>query len=375
MEGKGKGKKVIAYLIGKASIKKLFEAILLDYKVFAPKLKDGFISYDWVRSFADLPLGYRNYEGPGFYSLERVDGGYFTYTHPIDSFKKLLRPPEEVLMVVRKGENGIVFEESLEPLEKVAIFDIRSCDLDAMKVLDKVYMDSNHPDAHYSVRRKDLFIVGVNCSYATQTCFCSYMSAGPHIREGYDLCLTELEDAFLVEVGTEKGMQVLNTLELVEAKEEHLEKKKELEEEVKRMMQKGVDTHGLKEKLYANMDIENFQDVGKRCLACTSCTQVCPTCFCFDIVEKNSLDGDTSERVRLWDSCFSPSFATVHKYNLRESVASRYRQWMMHKFAYWLDQFGSFGCVGCGRCITWCPVGIDIREEVNYVANAQSLRD
>ncbi len=368
MEGKGEGKEVRTFLLHKALLPALFSRIALSYRVLAPKLGDGFISYEYVDSLDELPLGYRNHEGPGFYRLEKAGEGFFTYTHPVDSFKKLLRPPRELLMRVRRTDEGLVFEESVEE-ERTAIFDIRACDLKALQIMDRVHLDVEHPDRAYGKRREKLFIVGVNCSYATATCFCTHMGSGPHMEDSFDLCITELEDAFLLEVGSERGREVIKDLGLKPAEEGHMRAKARIEKRVRAMMEKGVDTQNLREKLYARMDIENYEDVGRRCLACTGCTQVCPTCFCFDILEENRIGGEESCRVRVWDSCFNPSFATVHRFNIRESIASRYRQWLMHKFAYWVDQMGCMGCVGCGRCITWCPAKIDIREEVRRLSH------
>ncbi len=372
MESKGKDKERGGnYWLGtleKNSIEDLFKNLTKLYKVYAPKLKDGFISYDWVSSIHELSFGYRNHESPGYYSLERQEG-YFTYTHPVDSFKKLLRPSEEVLLTIKIKNNRIVFEDSAQA-DKVALFDVRSCDLSALKIMDKVYLNAPYRDKHYETKRENLFIVAVDCAFATKTCFCSYMNTGPHCKEGFDILLTELEDVFIVQVASSRAWEVLEGIPLGAVTEKHMEEKRAIEERVRESMKFGVNTQGLRDALYSKMDIEHYENVGKRCLACTSCTQVCPTCFCFDIVEITDTDLTTSRRVRVWDSCFSPSFATVHRFNIRESVASRYRQWLMHKFAYWIDQFGSFGCVGCGRCITWCPVGIDIREEVSRVAGS-----
>ena len=151
------------------------------------------------------------------------------------------------------------------------------------------------------------------------------------------------------------------------AEDKDLKEKERIIRSTEEKIKNRIDTDGLPDILYTKIDSDFWDKFNKTCLACTSCTQVCPTCFCFDIVEENDLVSMSSTRKAVWDSCFNPSFATVHRFNVRGSVASRYRQWLMHKFAYWTDQFGTFGCVGCGRCITWCPSGIDIRNEINLL--------
>ena len=136
-------------------------------------------------------------------------------------------------------------------------------------------------------------------------------------------------------------------------------------------MGRSLDQEGLKELLYENRNHPRWDDVADRCLSCANCTMVCPTCFCTTVEDSTDLTGDTAERVRRWDSCFTMDFSYIHGGAVRKSVKSRYRQWMTHKLGTWQDQFGSSGCVGCGRCITWCPVGIDITEEVAAMRNEQ----
>ncbi len=112
-----------------------------------------------------------------------------------------------------------------------------------------------------------------------------------------------------------------------------------------------------------NLDHPIWDDIAARCLACTNCTLVCPTCFCSTVEDATDLLG-TATRTRRWDSCFSSDFSNLHGHPVRSSTRSKYRQWMTHKLSYWYDQFGMSGCVGCGRCITWCPVAIDITAEM-----------
>lgn len=367
MESKGEGR---SYLLSLQGLGELFKGLRESYKILAPKLKDGLIALSEVQSLEELPLGYRNTEAPGFYGIDKVEG-YFTYTHPYNSFKSFLHPPELTLMRVKKENGRLTFRAQI-PEEALCLFDIRACDLSALKVLDMVFLYKNpHPDPYYASLRKNLFVIAVNCSYATSTCFCTTMGTGPEVKEGYDLLITELSEGFLIEVGSEKGRDMLEKVkDKKETEGRHFEEKRNILEKTESMMKRPFKTESLTERLYERMDAKYWEHIERRCLACTSCTQSCPTCFCFDILERNDLELKESQRVRVWDSCFSPSFATVHRFNLRQSIHSRYRQWLMHKFAYWVDQFDGFGCVGCGRCITWCPVGIDIREEVRRVAYA-----
>jgi ferredoxin len=133
-------------------------------------------------------------------------------------------------------------------------------------------------------------------------------------------------------------------------------------------MSRSLPRETVRDLLYENLSHPRFDEVAARCLSCANCTMVCPTCFCHDVHDEPSLDGTASLRVREWDSCFNPEHAQVHGLNFRPHVRDRYRQWLVHKLASWVDQFGASGCVGCGRCISWCPVGIDLTEEVAAIA-------
>ena len=135
---------------------------------------------------------------------------------------------------------------------------------------------------------------------------------------------------------------------------------------------RSLDTHGIRDLLMWNLEHPRWDEVASRCLSCTNCTLVCPTCFCSSVQEVADLSGDHVDRERQWASCFSLDHARMHGHSVRSSTASRYRQWLTHKFASWIDQFGTSGCTGCGRCITWCPVGIDLTEEVAAIRAADT---
>jgi ferredoxin len=179
--------------------------------------------------------------------------------------------------------------------------------------------------------------------------------------------LTELDDVFVVEVGSEMGREVLRNVDWRPTGAFELQTARQAVAEAERHMGRQLDTSDLPNLLYRNLDSPHWDQVAQRCLSCSSCTQVCPTCFCSDILEVSDLQDMGATRVRVWDSCFSLDFSHVHGGNIRPHVRSRYRQWLTHKLATWVDHFGMLGCVGCGRCITWCPVGIDITEEVRAI--------
>lgn len=351
------------YKVNIKQLEEIFNRIAGEYTIVSPVLENGVISYKKNNRFGSLPAGCRQAEFPGSYQVYQDGGKFFSYTRPSNTVKHFLRPSPLVLFTVKKTEDGPEFDYRTDT-EKLAVFDIRRCDLRALKILDNVYLNQQHPDTYYLSNRENLFLVGVDCLEASAVCFCGSMV---DIEETYgaDLFITELDEGFLVETLSQKAEKLLEGLNLTAASEEDIQRRNAVRERFVQTLKKSLNTQNLKEILYKNIENPYWEEIGRRCLSCTNCTQVCPTCFCFDIKEINSLDLSRSERVVVWDSCFNQQFATVHRFNIRDTVASRYRQWLMHKMAYWQDQFGDLGCVGCGRCITWCPAKIDIQIETS----------
>lgn len=222
-------------------------------------------------------------------------------------------------------------------------------------------------DPDYAAQRNNLLIVAVNCMEAGGTCFCVSMGTGPRAESGYDLALTELIDGethqFLVEIGSETGAALMESVPHRRADASHAAAGAEVSRRTAASMGRALETEGIKELFYANLENSRWDEVASRCLACTNCTMVCPTCFCTTVEDRVDLSGTSAERVRVWDSCYTMDFSHLHGGSTRSSIKARYRQWLTHKLASWIDQFGTSGCVGCGRCITWCPVGIDLTEE------------
>jgi len=282
-------------------------------------------------------------------------------------------PTEEVLGrgERRNGEFTVQPDEQPARDAPYALIGVRSCDLSAVGIHDTVLLSRMHQDTSYASRRSSSFIVAVTCSDPGGTCFCVSMGTGPHPEPGrgapYDLALTELLDGeehrFVVEVASEYGADVLDEIGAATATADDLGRAGHVAEVAAGRMGRSLDTYELKELLYANAESPIWDAVADRCLSCTNCTAVCPTCFCTSVEDVTDLTGDVAERHRVWDSCFNSDFSYIHGGTVRASTKSRYRQWMTHKLGSWVDQFGTSGCVGCGRCISWCPAAIDITEE------------
>jgi sulfhydrogenase subunit beta (sulfur reductase) len=351
------------------SLQALIDALAAcGYQVCGPTLRDGAIVYGEVSSLDDLPAGWTDRQEAGQYRLEqRGDQALFGYAVGPQSWKRFLHPPIERLWQARREGAGFVVTPATEAVPIFAFIGVRSCELHAIFIQDRVFGGGAYADAGYETRRHGNFIVAVNCGEAGGTCFCVSMNTGPKAEAGYDLALTELldgdEHCLLVEVGSATGGKILADLPHRPASPDETAAARAVVARTADRMGRALDTNGIKDLLQNNPDHARWDDVAARCLACGNCTMVCPTCFCSTVDDHSDLAGQTAERVRRWDSCFALDFSYIHGGSVRTETRSRYRQWMTHKLASWIDQFGTSGCVGCGRCITWCPVGIDITAE------------
>ena len=348
------------------------------YTIVGPTVAQGAITYDRIERVEDLPIGWADEQAPGVYRLaRREDGALFGYAVGQKSWKSYLYPPKSTLFTVTRTDGSWQFAPGEVPDVRYAMLGVRACELAAIDIQDRVFLFPGHPDRVYQTFRRDLFTIGVNCGVAGGTCFCVSMETGPRCESGYDLVLTELLDwgrhEFVLEAGSEAGEVILEQLPGRPATDQDLVRVDEVVERTASRMGRSMNTDGIKQLLYDNLEHPRWDEVADRCLACTNCTLVCPTCFCSTVEDSVTLDGSEATRTRRWDSCFNLDFSALHGVPVRESRKARYRQWMTHKLATWYDQFGSSGCVGCGRCITWCPVGIDITEEVAAIRSNQEV--
>ncbi|MGI0131883.1 MAG: 4Fe-4S dicluster domain-containing protein [Thermoplasmata archaeon] len=338
------------------------------YRVIGPTVRDGAIVYGDLREESDLPIGWTDRQEGGTYRLERRDdGALFGYNVGPHSWKKYLFPSHEKLWTARRTATS--FEVTPEAVEgpPLAFLGMRACELAAVAIQDRVF-EGGMADPGYRARRARILRIAVECGQAGATCFCVSMGTGPQVDAGFDLALTELltKDAhrFLLRVGSAEGARVLAGVPLTPATPSDRTAAKATVDRAAANMGRVLDTQGIRDLLVRNAEHPRWEVVAERCLSCTNCTMACPTCFCSTTEEVPSLDQQKVERWRRWDSCFTSEFSQLHGVSVRKTTMSRYRQWMTHKLATWHDQFDSSGCVGCGRCITWCPVGIDITEEV-----------
>ncbi len=346
-----------------------------------PRLERGAVVYGHLADASELPVGYVDEQAGGHYRLRRIADGapdasaLFRYVVGPHSWKRYLFPPRQRLWRARQDGSGFTIDAQMDEPPPYAFFGVRACELAAIAVQDRVFDNGEFADRGYTRRRERAFLVTVNCTRAGNTCFCASMGTGPAAPGGYDLNLTELLDAgghrFLIRSGSQRGQAILDALRLRPAPVQDIEAAERRVKEAAHDM--GREMHPEAAAILArNPEHPRWQEVAGRCLSCANCTMVCPTCFCSTVQDETSLDGTEAWRTRQWDSCFSLDFSYIHGGPVRREAAARYRQWITHKLSTWHQQFGTSGCVGCGRCITWCPVGIDITEEVAAIRSSET---
>ena len=337
-------------------------------RVIGPTIREGAIVYDEIQTAADLPAGWRDVQTAGRYRLERTkDARVFGYSVGPTPWKRFTFPPNLTISAAHRTTT-IGFEPEIPDAPQLAFLGVRACEIAALAIQDRVFLGGQFTDEDYRARRAAAFIVAVQCTTCASTCFCTSMGTGPEVRGGYDILLTEIDEGFVLQAGSPGGAAIV--AKLPTRRPSHAEAGAAVDnvESVRTQMGEPLPMDGIGERLKLQLDHPRWAQVADRCVECGNCTMSCPTCFCTSVVERSGMDGKSSTTERQWDSCFDVAFAKVAGGDFRARPRDRYRQWLTHKFSTWWDQFGSSGCVGCGRCITWCPVRIDVREELAAIA-------
>ncbi len=345
------------------------------HRVIGPRLDHGAIVHGDIASTADLPRGRRDVQAPGAYRVEeRADDtllGFAAAAHP---WKPFLHPALVTLWRAHRRDGGVTVESAEDDVPRLAFFAVRPCDLAALRILDRVLLQRAVADEDYRRRRAGLFVVAANCTDPASTCFCTSMGTGPHAKGGHDLAITELTgngaSRFVVEIGSRAGAELMASIPSGAVRQEDRDALRESHERAVGAVGRRIETDGLPEWLAANPDHPNWRAAAARCLTCGNCTAVCPTCFCTTVRDVTTLTGDRTEHQRLWDSCFTSEFSYIHGGTIRPSATARLRHRVNHKLGTWHAQFGTAGCVGCGRCTTWCPAAIDMTIEICMMRDA-----
>jgi len=334
------------------------------YRVIAPHYDGVAVAYAEIETAADLPQGWSDEaEGGKVRYSKSVSPSRFATSQGVQGWKRYLYPPRQLLFSAERAGSGFRVVEPKNKEAPMAFLGVRSCELRAIAIQDHLFSQNGFAEPGYLGRRRGALIIAVECSRAVSTCFCA-SADGPEIEAGFDLKLNELASGdYLAEAGSEKGLVLLAHLILRDPDKAELAEAAGQAEAAKAGQCRQLDPEA-KDLLARNLESGRWRKVAERCLTCGNCTMVCPTCFCTTVEDVTDLTGTHAERWRSWDSCFTIDYAHIAGGSLRQEASARYRQWITHKLSTWHGQFDSSGCVGCGRCIAWCPVGIDITEEV-----------
>jgi formate hydrogenlyase subunit 6/NADH:ubiquinone oxidoreductase subunit I len=351
------------------ALPRLIDALRREHpRVIGPQVRDGAIVFDTLDSAAQLPVGVIEDAAPGRYRLVPLTADRamrcFAWANGPQALKPLTFAPREPLWrAERDGDGSLRFEATPPQVTRTAVIGVRGCDLAALALQDQHFCYGTYADGAYNRRRRSLFLVAVDCAFPSATCFCASTGDGPAANVLFDVALTELDEGFLLRAKSARGHELLAALPTTAATDEQVARARHEADEAATRQSRALPGSDLKEPLFARLDHPRWNDVAARCLACSNCTSVCPTCFCHSEGDHPLGDGSRVDHLRQWDSCFNPGHSYIHGWVIRDTTRLRYRQWLTHKLGSWHDQYGRSGCVGCGRCIAWCPAGIDITAE------------
>lgn len=342
------------------------------FRVIGPQIKDHAIVFDTLYTVAQLPQAYGDDQQPGKYSLaKQKHERWFAWANTAQSVKPWLFKPEQSLWKIKRDAQGVWKVESMPTeAEPVAVIGVRACDLAGIRLQDQHFLQRGVFDPYYQERRKNLFLVAVNCTHPANTCFCVSTGDGPEATLGYDIALTELENGFVIQSASEIGFRIVEALPTHRVTAEQLATEQQSIAEAAKQLR-----HVPKNSRQALLDYKDdtrWNDIAETCLACGNCTAVCPTCFCHSEDDVGDFNLREAEHIRQWSSCFTQQHSYIHGLTVRPTIALRYKQWLTHKFSSWHDQYGRSGCVGCGRCMTWCPVAIDVTAELEKFEHANA---
>lgn len=346
----------------------------LDYRCIGPTVVNDCIVYDDIQNQQDLPLGIQDRQSPGKYQLhQHTHNRHFAWANGPQAIKPLTFTPRESLWSCQQTNTGkLEFTQARPIAEKIALFAVRACDLAAYSLQKDHFLNDDNPDPWFKQRAESLFIIAVHCSHPSGNCFCASTGDGPEATDGYDLAMHELDDGFILQAGSESGEAVIHSLAFDKASQQQLTLASEQSQQAARQQTRRLPAQDLRQVLLQQLDHPHWKIIGERCLSCGNCTAVCPSCFCHQQHDEVDLPSATASHFRDWSSCFSHNHGYLAGYQLRPDSWQRYRQWLSHKFANWQDQYGRIGCTGCGRCISWCPVGIDVIEELNHFCETRA---
>jgi len=335
--------------LDKREIKPFLQSLLEDYDLYAPvQLAEGVSVYKRIDQPEEINLHLPNPQKP---------------------VKEVFFPQSEVMFrYERIGKRNQVTSMENVKRERV-ILGARPCDIQAISMIDEVFLGREYADVYFLHKRNFTTIIGMACDQPLSTCFCSSTGGNPFTRKGSDLFFIDLGEAYLVELLTEKGMAFHKKKFFKEASSEDLTFAQKIEEKASKKTDSSIPIDGIEKRLDQIVESPFWDQIHEKCIGCGVCTFLCPTCHCFDIADEDL--NRKGQRVRNWDSCLSNLYSQeTSGHNPRPTGRERTRQRLMHKFNYFPKNFGRIACVGCGRCILYCPANFDIRQVIKEIQKA-----
>lgn len=333
-----------------------------------PKRKLDFFA-SVVQQFGEVHAPVEHAGKYRFQRLTRWSEARLDYDRTILPPKKYFLPPRETLFSYRDGKGYIPCVDGLE--QPIVLFGVHACDVYALNILDQVF-SGRFADPYYQTRRKNIAVIGIDC-VPDEHCFCRSMRAD-FVDRGFDLFFYDIGDYYLTLVGSARGDDmVLATGPLFQpVTRADVEEYKHRSSNKRQSFRLDVEIRDLPEIFEMEYQSGIWDELGEKCLSCGSCSMVCPTCYCFDVADDVELGSPAGRRTRSWDSCLFATHALVAGgENFRKTRASRIKFRFYHKQRGFVAEYGRPSCVGCGRCITACPVKIDIIEVINRLRGVE----
>jgi sulfhydrogenase subunit beta (sulfur reductase) len=332
--------------LNKKDFQSFLKDLAKDYDLFAPvRLAEGVSVYKKIDPAEEIDLDSSNPQKP---------------------VKEVFFPQSEAMLRFEKAENRQRVTSTDEVKKPRVVLGARACDIQAISLLDDVFLGKEYTDVYFLQKRKTTTLIGFACNHPLSTCFCASTGGGPFTREGSDLFFIDLGEAYLVEPLTEKGKALTQNKLFAKASAKEIALASDLEKKAVKKSDASLPVEGIEKKLDQLMESRFWDRVHEKCIGCGVCTFLCPTCHCFDIVDEAV--NEQGQRVRNWDTCLSSLYSLeTSGHNPRPTGRERTRQRVMHKFNYFPKNFKKIACVGCGRCILYCPVNFDIRQVIQEI--------
>ena len=336
----------------KSEIGRLYIELSEDFNFYAPIKEQGNLVFKKVVNPDTIILDYYNSKIPP---------------------KEILFPETEVLFEYKTdGKNVTEIIERTDLEEKNIIFGIRPCDAHSFVLLENFFAFGDVKDEIFLKKRKNSLLIGIGCNTPRSTCFCTSLEGHPFMKDDMDIFLVNLGEKYLVEAISDKGKELINRLNwLADVKKQDIKKAEDLSKEAEELIETKLDLKDIDKILDPNFEHPIWEEISEICIGCGTCSYLCPTCTCFDVIDQNDQYHKKGRRIRIWDTCQFCLY-TLHTsgHNPRNTCIERCRNRILHKFCYYPENYDTLGCVGCGRCIQLCPVNNDLRaiiEKVNKI--------